>query len=572
MPFNGTGGFTVYTPGNPAVPGTAISSAAFNATMNDVATGLANTLTRDGQSPATANIPMGGFKLTGLAAATGVGQAISFDQLTASSGSSLIGYLPAGAGAVPTTVQQQLRNIQAWTVNALDYGLVAGVGNGAANSTALNAVTAAAIAAKAGIVIPAGYYEFPTNWNAITATGQSITSVGGIAELHFTGTGVAVTIGAAATNIYNCVFGGDVPIRVTGTATCTDTVLVRRLHTSKVNVWVANCTAAGVRATYTVLSDIRVVCNANTEPGGVYVVQPVNGIVITEIGAGEYSTTTKVYPNIQGTSGAGIAVGVAQYMSIVGGASEGCDKGITLSANSRLISVTDTDFETNTTSNIEDLGSSNSFFNVTATQSVSSLFNGTGTKIFGGQYRDATLSASSEDIGFFGVGFASGASLVPSTGTYQLNGCYTYDGNGVWNARLKDVFDGGQTKTWTPVLSSSGGGAEGASTSTGFYTVIGDMCFCTGLINVAKGTLGVGNLTVLLPFPGSSLMTQQINLSTWETVALSAGNSHIALQLPPSQQSVPLLQSGLSTAVSTITVAMMPSTIIFAFSGVYRIL
>lgn len=81
MPFNGTGGFTVYTPGNPAVPGTAISSVAFNATMTDFAAGLANTLTRDGQSPATANIPMGGNKITGLGPATVAGQAVRFEQL-----------------------------------------------------------------------------------------------------------------------------------------------------------------------------------------------------------------------------------------------------------------------------------------------------------------------------------------------------------------------------------------------------------------------------------------------------------------------------------------------------------
>lgn len=66
MPFNGSGSFSVYTPGNPAVTGTTISSTAFNNTMNDFATGFNNTMTRDGQSPATANIPLGGNKLTGV--------------------------------------------------------------------------------------------------------------------------------------------------------------------------------------------------------------------------------------------------------------------------------------------------------------------------------------------------------------------------------------------------------------------------------------------------------------------------------------------------------------------------
>ena len=40
--------------------------------------------------------------------------------LAASTGSSLVGHLPSGTGAIATTVQQQLRNIQAWYVNVKD--------------------------------------------------------------------------------------------------------------------------------------------------------------------------------------------------------------------------------------------------------------------------------------------------------------------------------------------------------------------------------------------------------------------------------------------------------------------
>lgn len=153
MPFNGTGGFTVYAPGNPAVPGTVISSAAFNATMADFATGLANTLTRDGQSPATANIPMGGFKLTGLAAATAAGQAILFDQLAASSGSSLLSHLPAGAGAVATTVQAKLRE----SVSAKDFGAV---GDGVTDDTAAfkAAIDALVLVGGGNLLVPKGTY------------------------------------------------------------------------------------------------------------------------------------------------------------------------------------------------------------------------------------------------------------------------------------------------------------------------------------------------------------------------------------------------------------------------------
>lgn len=81
MPYNGSGTFTPYTPGNPVVPGTVISSTAFNATQSDIAAGLSNAVTRDGQSPPSANLPMGGKKLTGLVAGTVAGDSLRWEQL-----------------------------------------------------------------------------------------------------------------------------------------------------------------------------------------------------------------------------------------------------------------------------------------------------------------------------------------------------------------------------------------------------------------------------------------------------------------------------------------------------------
>lgn len=66
MSFNGAGLFLINTAGQPVVTNTVISSSVFNAFAQDIATGLSTCLTRDGQSAATANIPMGGFKFTNL--------------------------------------------------------------------------------------------------------------------------------------------------------------------------------------------------------------------------------------------------------------------------------------------------------------------------------------------------------------------------------------------------------------------------------------------------------------------------------------------------------------------------
>lgn len=78
MAFNGSGTFNLPA-GNP-VSGVSNSSV-HNTTNSEIAAGLTNCVTRDGQSPATANIPMGGFKLTGLAASTSPGESVRHEQL-----------------------------------------------------------------------------------------------------------------------------------------------------------------------------------------------------------------------------------------------------------------------------------------------------------------------------------------------------------------------------------------------------------------------------------------------------------------------------------------------------------
>lgn len=81
MSYNGSGTFSPFTPGNPVITGTTISSTAFNATIQDIASGLSNAVTRDGQSPLTANLPAAGRKLTGLGAGVVAGDSLRFEQL-----------------------------------------------------------------------------------------------------------------------------------------------------------------------------------------------------------------------------------------------------------------------------------------------------------------------------------------------------------------------------------------------------------------------------------------------------------------------------------------------------------
>ena len=81
MSFNGSGTYSLPS-GNPVVSGTAISTAWSNTTLADVATALNHTLCRDGQAVPTANLPMGGWKLTGLAAGSAAGDSLRYEQLS----------------------------------------------------------------------------------------------------------------------------------------------------------------------------------------------------------------------------------------------------------------------------------------------------------------------------------------------------------------------------------------------------------------------------------------------------------------------------------------------------------
>lgn len=81
MSYNGSGTFQINTSGQPVVAGTVISSTAFNALTADLANGLSTAITKDGQTTVTNNIPMAGFKITNLGAATVGTDAARYSQI-----------------------------------------------------------------------------------------------------------------------------------------------------------------------------------------------------------------------------------------------------------------------------------------------------------------------------------------------------------------------------------------------------------------------------------------------------------------------------------------------------------
>jgi hypothetical protein len=106
MAFNGSGTY-VLPAGNPVLTGTTISTSWANTTLSDLGSALSNCVTRDGQSPATANLPMGSFKIAGLAAATANGDAVRYEQVPFLAGTPLP-VASGGTGAATLTANNVL--------------------------------------------------------------------------------------------------------------------------------------------------------------------------------------------------------------------------------------------------------------------------------------------------------------------------------------------------------------------------------------------------------------------------------------------------------------------------------
>jgi hypothetical protein len=81
MPYNGSGVWSPPAADFPAVAGTLIQATKFNNVINDIATGLSTALTKDGQTTVTANLPMAGFRHTGVGNATARDQYATVDQV-----------------------------------------------------------------------------------------------------------------------------------------------------------------------------------------------------------------------------------------------------------------------------------------------------------------------------------------------------------------------------------------------------------------------------------------------------------------------------------------------------------
>jgi len=80
MSRNGSGVYTPPAASYPAVSGTLIEAAKFNAVIDDIATAMTESVAINGQTAMTGALPMGGSKVTGLANGTSATDACAYGQ------------------------------------------------------------------------------------------------------------------------------------------------------------------------------------------------------------------------------------------------------------------------------------------------------------------------------------------------------------------------------------------------------------------------------------------------------------------------------------------------------------
>ena len=222
MSFNGSGVFTINTAGQPVITGTTISSTTFNSLTADLATGLTTALTKDGQSTPTANIGMGAFKITNLAAGTVASDAARLDQvqggaatfITVTGTDTLTGTVSPALSAYATGNQFSFlvanTNTGAVTIN------VDGIGSKAITRTGTTALVAGdMVAGQAVEIIYDGTRFQLVNGNSFTnlkvsgtlgVTGAS-TFTGTVGAVDVTTTGNTI-LGNASTDTLNVGNGG----------------------------------------------------------------------------------------------------------------------------------------------------------------------------------------------------------------------------------------------------------------------------------------------------------------------------------------------------------------------------
>lgn len=509
MPFNGIGGFTLVA-GNPVITGTTISSTVQNNTMTDFANAFANCITRDGQSPAFANIPLGGFKITGLGAGTTNGDAVRWEQAVlltqladvtnVGNGDALVGVKRTFVGAIGTTEHDWH---EAQVIDAVAEAGMSTAGSAAANTAALNVAIAAAAAlgavgARARVEIAPGNYALTAGTNFASA-GVAVVGRGKVVFDYSAGVGIAFKLdaGGSAALIQRLHWEN---IYIKGGPSITDIFYSRGIVRSLFrNIEIKEGTNRGFALLFPVLNTYdRCVISDDT---GVQTTKPAQYWYLDDDGLVGDHAQANTFINCE-ASGIGVgSVSTGWHLqnailnAWLGGTGESMQTAVNIANDvCRMNSWTGFDIEDNQQTDVIYRGYGNSFdtmfFQSTAVTHNVDVVSGALASFDSCYIREINLRPASSDTNFKACYFDDNGALgIQNTGSFKRTGCITNTGGvgGNKTGTLRDVLGPSAAAT----LSGSQNNVPAQTVTLNEVTVTGRMCQQRGKIAfTAAGTAG----------------------------------------------------------------------------------
>lgn len=417
-------------------------------------------------------------------------------QLASSIGSSLMGYIQSGVGAILRTIQDELRD----TINAKQFGMSTSASASVNTTALLAAITEAASRTNGAVEIPAGTYALTAGTNFATA-GVAILGRGKVTLDYSAGTGIAFKLdaGGAGALVQRMRVEN---LHVKGGPNITEAAYIRGITRSMFrNIEVKECTTNGFALRFSVLNTFDH-CVVSDDTGSM-TTRPTNYWYLDDDGVTGNHTQANVFVKCEasgqgvGSTKTGWNLTNAILNKWVAGTAESCNIGVDITSDvCRMNSWEDFDMEDNQSYDARLKGISNNFYDSIAQSAAGtvvdniSISTGVNCSFFGGYYRKVNCGASSSDTSFHGVTFDDNASLgIQGAGSFNRYKCITNTGGigGAKTGTLRDVL--GPSTAATTAASQSNQPAQTVDKNE--VTVTGRMCHYRARISfTAAGTAG----------------------------------------------------------------------------------
>lgn len=422
MPRNGSGTY-ILPAGQPVAPGTTIDSTIFNNLVNDLAPTLTASIASDGQTPISASLSMNNHKIINLLAGSSAGDAVRYDQLnssvaaalaalSASSGSSLIGYLGAPSGAIARTTQARLRD----EIMVNDY-VTGGSGTDADPWTGWD--TAITWSARKTYKFSDGWYSYATSPNFAKDHLKLIGSNGTV--VRHTGTGWAMMCDAGSAT--QLVIGVDIDgIRLESNGSATGGFYQRGCVHSRFKLSFRNVPT-------TCFEDVSGILNRyDLEHSGLVYgtsITPQRLLNVTRRSPGEDSSANEYYLVAENCSGAGVNLSFCLNSRFIGGTSESNGGGYYIETTSGYNTFENMDFESNSGLDMECRSTNNIFINCLSTGTFQ--VQGRDNQIVGGTFN--RINAWGSDNHFGPLMYSNNGGAFDTSGGVRISKTSCYNAN-----------------------------------------------------------------------------------------------------------------------------------------------